>query len=63
MLFIVVALFAVCWLPLQSYNVLQAVFPSINEYTYINIIWFCCDWLAMSNSCCNPIIYGIYSVR
>ncbi|XP_046392000.1 substance-K receptor-like [Ischnura elegans] len=61
MLFIVVALFALCWLPLQTYNVMQAIFPHINQYKYINIIWFCCDWLAMSNSCCNPIIYGIYS--
>ncbi|XP_071440058.1 tachykinin-like peptides receptor 99D [Hetaerina americana] len=61
MLFIVVALFAVCWLPLQTYNVMQGIFPHINHYKYINIIWFCCDWLAMSNSCCNPIIYGIYS--
>jgi hypothetical protein len=32
------------------------------RYRYINIIWFCCDWLAMSNSCYNPFIYGIYNV-
>jgi hypothetical protein len=32
------------------------------SYRYINIIWFCCDWLAMSNSCYNPFIYGIYNV-
>ncbi|XP_049794464.1 RYamide receptor-like [Schistocerca nitens] len=31
MLVIVVTLFAVCWLPLQTYNVLQDVFPYINE--------------------------------
>ncbi|KAG7208497.1 hypothetical protein KM043_014721 [Ampulex compressa] len=63
MLVIVVALFAICWLPLQTYNVLQYTYPSINEYRYINIIWFCCDWLAMSNSCCNPFIYGIYNEK
>ncbi|RZF35282.1 hypothetical protein LSTR_LSTR010311 [Laodelphax striatellus] len=63
MLVIVVALFAVCWLPLQTYNVLQDVFPGINEYRYINIIWFCMDWLAMSNSCYNPFIYGIYNEK
>ncbi|XP_049767981.1 tachykinin-like peptides receptor 99D [Schistocerca cancellata] len=63
MLVIVVTLFAVCWLPLQTYNVLQDVFPYINEYHYINIIWFCCDWLAMSNSCYNPFIYGIYNEK
>ncbi|XP_033228072.1 RYamide receptor-like [Belonocnema kinseyi] len=63
MLVIVVAIFAVCWLPLQTYNVLQYTYPEINEYRYINIIWFCCDWLAMSNSCYNPFIYGIYNEK
>ncbi|XP_069686426.1 neuropeptide Y receptor type 1-like isoform X2 [Periplaneta americana] len=63
MLVIVVALFALCWLPLQTYNVLQYVYPEINQYRYINIIWFCCDWLAMSNSCYNPFIYGIYNEK
>ena len=33
-----------------------------SRYKYINIIFFCCHWLAMSNSCYNPIIYGICSV-
>ncbi|XP_043482918.1 RYamide receptor isoform X1 [Leptopilina heterotoma] len=63
MLVIVVAIFAICWLPLQTYNVLQYTYPEINEYRYINIIWFCCDWLAMSNSCYNPFIYGIYNEK
>lgn len=62
MLVIVVVLFAVCWLPLQTYNILDVSWPSINNYRYINIIWFFCDWLAMSNSCYNPFIYGIYNV-
>jgi len=31
MLVIVVALFGLCWLPLQTYNVLQDVFPEINK--------------------------------
>lgn len=35
----------------------------IDEFRYINIVWFCCDWLAMSNSCYNPFIYGIYNVN
>jgi hypothetical protein len=30
MLVMVVALFALCWLPLQTYNVLQDIFPDIN---------------------------------
>ncbi|XP_076277888.1 RYamide receptor [Lasioglossum baleicum] len=62
MLIIVVALFAVCWLPLQTYNFFQYCFP-INDYEYINYIYFVCDWLAMSNSCYNPFIYGIYNEK
>ncbi|XP_016660125.1 RYamide receptor-like [Acyrthosiphon pisum] len=63
MLVIVVGLFVLCWLPLQTYNVLQDIFPSINQFRYINIVFFCCDWLAMSNSCYNPFIYGIYNEK
>ncbi|XP_053679889.1 substance-K receptor-like [Anopheles nili] len=63
MLIIVVALFAVCWFPLQLYNILHVTWPEINEYRFINIIWFVCDWLAMSNSCYNPFIYGIYNEK
>ncbi|ODM99928.1 Neuropeptide Y receptor, partial [Orchesella cincta] len=62
MLAVVVLLFALCWLPLQMYNFFQTI-TAINEYQYINIIWFCFHWLAMSNSCYNPFIYAIYSVR
>ncbi|XP_017477504.1 PREDICTED: prolactin-releasing peptide receptor-like [Rhagoletis zephyria] len=63
MLIIVVVVFGFCWLPLQLYNILYVTFPEINEYHFINIIWFCCDWLAMSNCCYNPFIYGIYNEK
>ncbi|XP_053686021.1 substance-K receptor-like [Sabethes cyaneus] len=63
MLIIVVALFAICWFPLQLYNILNVTWSEVNEYRYINIIWFVCDWLAMSNSCYNPFIYGIYNEK
>ncbi|ODM92526.1 Tachykinin-like peptide receptor 99D, partial [Orchesella cincta] len=61
MLALVVLLFALCWLPLQTYYFAQTLIPSINAYQYINIIWFCFHWLAMSNSCYNPFIYAIYN--
>jgi len=57
MLMMVVALFTLAWLPLQLYDVLSQIFQQINLYPYINIIWFCMHWLAMSNSCYNPFIY------
>lgn len=62
MLIIVVLLFGLCWFPLQLYNILHVTWEGVNDYKYINIVWFCCDWLAMSNSCYNPFIYGIYNV-
>ncbi|XP_036336206.1 RYamide receptor-like [Rhagoletis pomonella] len=63
MLIVVVIVFGICWLPLQVYNMLYVTIPEINEYHFISIIWFCCDWLAMSNSCYNPFIYGIYNEK
>lgn len=63
MLIIVVLLFGICWFPLQLYNILHVTYPNVNQYKYINIVWFCSDWLAMSNSCYNPFIYGIYNVN
>ena len=32
------------------------------RYRYINITWLCCNGLAMSNSCYNPFIYGLFNV-
>jgi hypothetical protein len=61
-LMVVVVLFTLAWLPLQGYYVAQSIFPQINTYKYINILWFCAHWLAMSNSCYNPFIYVICHV-
>ncbi|KAM7305813.1 putative neuropeptide FF receptor [Ixodes scapularis] len=63
MMAIVVIIFALCWLPYQTYNLLAEIYPTINTYRYINVIWFCSHWLAMSNSCYNPFIYAIYSEK
>jgi len=63
MLFIVVFIFCLCWLPFQVYLTTSQLYPQINNYRYINVIFFCCHWLAMSNSCYNPFIYGIFSEK
>ncbi|ESO82158.1 hypothetical protein LOTGIDRAFT_92844, partial [Lottia gigantea] len=59
MMIIVVCSFVLCWLPLQVYNLLNVLYPAINLYHYINIIWLSSNWFAMSNSCYNPFIYGL----
>ncbi|CAF1681868.1 unnamed protein product [Adineta ricciae] len=63
MLFVVVALFLICWFPLQLYNFLVIYKPEINDFKHIVVIWLCANWLAMSNSCHNPFIYGFCSAR
>ncbi|XP_070543932.1 prolactin-releasing peptide receptor-like [Ptychodera flava] len=59
MVMVVVILFAVCWLPLQLYDLLKVVHSKILWYRHVNIMWFCCNWLAMSNSAFNPFIFGL----
>lgn len=42
--------------------VLIFYFYYLFSYENIHIIWFCCNWLAMSNSCYNPFVYGLLNV-
>ncbi|XP_076072407.1 substance-P receptor-like [Mytilus galloprovincialis] len=64
MLIIVVCLFAFCWLPVQIYNLLLVVYKDkVNKFEYIKIIWLCSNWLAMSNACYNPFIYGLLNEK
>lgn len=47
----------------QVYLVASIIHPSINTWKYVNIMFFFFHWLAMSSSCYNPFIYGIYSEK
>uniref|UniRef100_T1K3U4 G-protein coupled receptors family 1 profile domain-containing protein n=1 Tax=Tetranychus urticae TaxID=32264 RepID=T1K3U4_TETUR len=67
MLAVVVILFALCWLPLQLFNILYwfeiYIFdPDTQIGIYLhNGLFFLCHWLAMANSFLNPIIYCFMS--
>ncbi|XP_039277855.1 RYamide receptor-like [Nilaparvata lugens] len=57
MMLTVVAVFTICWLPL---NILLITWQScdwLSEWSGLPYLWFACHWLAMSHSCYNPFIY------
>jgi len=64
MLVVVVALFAVCWLPLHGFMLVIDFNPHLTDYKtsaqrrFFYALYYCVHWLAMSNSFVNPIIYG-----
>lgn len=57
MLMTVVIIFAVCWLPIHSFHIMNDFFyfksqPPVGYNTYL-----LCHWLAFSSVCWNPFIY------
>jgi len=64
MLVVVVTVFAICWLPLHAFILLIDFRPDLTEYETISqknffvVVYSVVHWLAMSNSCVNPFIYG-----
>ena len=57
MMITVVVFYALCWLPVHVITLLGDHDPYIYNHAHMPIIWMMCQWLAMSNSCYNPIIY------
>ncbi|XP_068247224.1 uncharacterized protein [Palaemon carinicauda] len=57
MLLIVVVLFALCWLPLNTYHLVVDFGASVGPSRHSSSIFFICHWFAMSNVCYNPFIY------
>ncbi|GFY58532.1 probable G-protein coupled receptor 83 [Trichonephila inaurata madagascariensis] len=59
MLVVVVILFAVCWLPLNTLNILREFNATgfIHKTFSHSTVFFTCHWLAMSSVCYNPFIY------
>ncbi|XP_055938069.1 G-protein coupled receptor 83-like [Argiope bruennichi] len=59
MLVVVVILFALCWLPLNTFNLLREFNPEtfLPKSVTHSTVFFVCHWLAMSSVCYNPFIY------
>ena len=54
---VVVTIFMVCWAPYHIYFIYSYHDPSITKMPYISHIYLGFYWLAMANTCVNPIIY------
>lgn len=64
MLIVVVVMFAIFWLPLQTFSLIAFIWPAVRQANYdstsYNIFvgtYFTCHWLSMAHSCLNPLIY------
>ncbi|XP_023348096.1 tachykinin-like peptides receptor 86C, partial [Eurytemora carolleeae] len=60
---LVVGLFALCWLPYHLYFLIMYAAPHLAKSPVIRPLYLCIYWLAMSNSCINPIIYYFWNQR
>ncbi|MBN3295891.1 neuropeptide Y receptor type 4 [Amia ocellicauda] len=58
MLISLVSAFAICWLPLNTFNTVADWNSEAVEHCHHNLIFSLCHLVAMSSTCVNPIIYG-----
>lgn len=57
MMVTVVIFYALCWLPFHVTTLVGDQNPEIYNQSFMPVLWLLFHWLAMSNSCYNPIIY------
>ena len=62
MLVIVVALFAVCWLPYHILFLYMDFGQPEMTYVLVSVI-LSTQWLIYSNSACNPIAYAVFNTN
>ncbi|NP_001161681.1 tachykinin receptor-like protein [Saccoglossus kowalevskii] len=57
MLVVVLLMFALCWMPLHVFNIVQRVHRDLKQQDITRQINAALIWIAMSNSFVNPVIY------
>ena len=57
MLIVVVVVFALCWMPLNVYQILTDFHPNVEVFHYNSTVFFICHWIAISSTCYNPFVY------
>uniref|UniRef100_A0A667XW96 Neuromedin-K receptor n=1 Tax=Myripristis murdjan TaxID=586833 RepID=A0A667XW96_9TELE len=63
MMIIVVATFALCWLPYHVYFIVTGLNKHLTRWKYIQQVYLSVLWLAMSSTMYNPIIYCCLNSR
>ena len=65
MMFIIIVLYDICWLPIKLYQYLlnYDLISYCTEAQFYALIYcyIACHWLAMANSFANPIVYSFMS--
>ena len=59
----VTGIFGVCWLPYHTYFMYSFYNPSIMRAWYTPHMFLAFYWLAMVNSCVNPLVYYAMNQR
>lgn len=65
MMFVVILLYGVCWMPIKLYQFLLdyglIAYCTETQLYALVCLYFICHWVAMANSCINPLIYSFMS--